>query len=973
MKTAFSALVLSLFFFTSTATAAGTMITPADIETITASSDMAGNLPRFAFDGDLATRWESQQGIDDSWIEFKFKKTQTIDSMKILWETASGKEYKIQTSKNGFDWKDAASVSEGREGEEKVIGFKQVETKFVRVLGIKRATAWGYSIFDVEFNSEDANLPPFDPKAAYLNPELSVDKRADDLVKRMSLSEKIALVSGSTGMSSRANSRLKIPVIEFTDGPHGVGWGQNTCFPTGISFAATWDPALIQRVGVALANETRGQGRNVLLGPCVNINRYPLGGRNFESYGEDPYLAGRIAVGYVKGIQSRKTGTSVKHYACNNQEWCRTTISAEVSERALREIYLPAFEAAVKEADPLTVMGSYNKINGTYACANKHLLIDILKNEWGFKGFVVSDWGAVYTTLESANGGCDLEMPGPGTFMTSSKLYPAVKDGRVSEQIINDKARRLVRAMFRLGLFEETPGQKQPAADYAASARLAREVAENSIVLLKNANSILPLKKDGIKSIAVIGPNAAVMPVGGGGSSTINPKYMISVLDGIKNKLGDKVKVEYAEGSNNVGGITDIPLEFITAGDSSERGFKAEYFNNKDLSGSPVLTKIEKSINYSWSNKPLDPKVPNDNFSARWTAVIAPRETKEYYFGTTSDDGSRVFIDDKLVVDNWYDHAPMNVIKPARLEAGRKYRLRVEYYESSGEASMIFGWIPPDSILQRAIDLAKRSDTVILCMGLSPFFESEGKDRDSFALLEAQDKLIEEVAKVNKNTVLVLINGTPVQMDKWLDKVSGVIEALYPGQEGGNAVADVLFGDVNPSGKLPVTFPKQLDDVARYTPFPGENDRIEYKEGIFVGYRLFDKYKIEPLFPFGHGLSYTTFEYSNMEVKPIAGSDNLCSVSIDVANTGQRDGKEVVQLYVSDVQSSVERPVRELKRFEKITLKPGEKKKVIFTLDKRAFAYYSVEKKDWVVEPGVFEIQVGSSSRDIRSAKRISL
>ena len=803
----------------------------------------------------------------------------------------------------------------------------------------------------------------------YKNPNLPIEERVEDLLSKMTLDEKIAQLSGKTHMETRENSRLGIPALKMADGPHGIRRGKATCFPTGVSLASTWNPELINEVGVALAEEARAKGVNLLLGPCINIHRTPCGGRNFESFSEDPYLTSQIASAYVRGVQSQHVGTAVKHFVCNNQEWGRFNISVEIDERTLREIYLPGFKAAVKEGGAYAVMAAYNKVNGDYCSANRHLLKDILKDEWKFEGLVVSDWGATHSTVKSANAGLDLEMPGPGRFFNKS-LKQALKGGQVREEVIDDKVRRILRVKFKLGLFDNINSKYKGALNTQEHKELAYRVASESIVLLKNEKNLLPLDKDKIKSIALIGPNANEARLGGGGSSIVSPFYSVSPLEGLKNKCNDKIRVNYTPGCLMPEDLSIIPEEVLFVSQPSENihGLKGEYFNNINLSGEPVLTRVDKRIDFNWRSGSPAPQVKNECFSVRWTGKMKVKESGIYQIGTISDDGSRVYLDGEILVNNWRDHGPETRKQSVYLEKGKVYDLRIEFYERRGGAVMKFGWISPaNNLLKDAIEVAKNSDVAVVCVGLSSLIEGEGLDKRDIKLPFGQDELINEITKVNKNTIVVLINGTPIDMRKWIDKVPVVIEAWYPGQEGGNAIADILFGDVNPSGKLPVTFPKKIQDSASFRNYPGKKGKVFYAEGIFVGYRHFDKNNIEPLFCFGHGLSYTTFRYSNLKINT---QEDLSSapvkVSFDIENIGEVAGKEVCQLYIHDVESSLPRPLKELKAFKKVELKPGERKTVEFGIDRDSLHYYDPEKKRWVIEPGEFEVLIGSSSRDIR-------
>jgi beta-glucosidase len=659
------------------------------------------------------------------------------------------------------------------------------------------------------------------------------------IISQMTLEEKASLCSGLDFWHLKGIERLGIPSIMVTDGPHGLRKQQQsadhlgiydsvpaTCFPSAVGLASSWNRELIEKIGIALGEECQAEGVAILLGPGANIKRSPLCGRNFEYFSEDPYLSSEMAASHIKGVQSQGVGTSLKHFAANNQEHRRMSIDAVVDERTLREIYLASFEGAVKQAQPWTVMCSYNKVNGKYASENKYLLTDILKDEWGFEGFVVSDWGAVNERVKGLAAGLDLEMPSSNG-IGDQKIVEAVKNGTLPEKVLDKAVERILRVIFK------AVDQKKENASYDKEAhhQLAREAARECMVLLKNEDRILPLKKEG--TIAVIGEFAKNPRYQGGGSSHVNPTKLDNIYEEIKKTAGNKANILYAQGYN-----------------------------------------LEK------------------------------------------DD-----IDEQLI--------------------------------------------------QEAKKIAIQSDVAILFVGLPERYESEGYDRQHLRIPDNHQKLIEAVTEVQPNVVVVLSNGSPIEMP-WLDKVKGVLEAYLGGQALGGAIADLLFGDANPSGKLAETFPRELSHNPSYLNFPGEGDKVEYKEGIFVGYRYYDKKNIEPLFPFGYGLSYTTFEYSNLSIskKEILDTETV-TVTVNVKNTGEMAGKEIVQLYVKDVESSVIRPEKELKGFEKVELQPGEEKTVTFTLDKRAFAYYNVDLKDWHVESGEFEILIGKSSRDIVLKKSI--
>ncbi len=798
--------------------------------------------------------------------------------------------------------------------------------------------------------------------------DLQVEKKIDELINKMTLSEKVTLIGGN-GMETYTIGRLGIPKLKMDDGPVGVARaGPVTAFPSAVCMAATWDPDVAYKMSTALSEELKAKDKNMSLAPCVNIHRIPMGGRNFESYGEDPYLSSRLVVAYVKGLQDNKVVATVKHYACNNQEWERGTIDVIIDERALREIYLPAFEAAVKEGGSWSVMCSYNKINGYHASENDHLLNDILKKEWGFKGFVVSDWGATHSTVNAANYGLDLEMPKGDNFNAS--LVTAVKNGQVKESVIDDKVRRILRAMFWLGLFDANPAPVHGNLNTLEHKQVALQISREGIVLLKNSGGILPIDINKVKSIAVIGPNAAINRFGGGGSSEVTPAYTVSPLEGLKKKLGDKVAINYALGCKLDGETTPIESSAVyTVFDGKKvNGFLGEYFNNQQLSGTPALSRVDKQINFNWGDAVPANGVPKEHFSARWTAKLTPPKTGAYELSLRSDDGSRLFLGGKEIINSWQDHGEETKSASVTLEAGKEYDLRVEFYENTGNAVCKLGWDIPSELANQAAEVAKRSDIAIVFIGLSSRIESENFDRQDINLPDNQNELVKKVAAANKNTIVVLNTGAPVAMSDWVDNVPALIEMWYPGQEGGNAIADVLLGDYNPSGKLPTTFPLKWEDCSAYSNYPGKNGKVVYAEGIFVGYRYFDKQGTKVLFPFGHGLSYSTFEYSNLTITPgtVQGGNINVEASFDLKNTSQRAGAEVAQLYIREVAPGVERPVMELKGFKRVDVKPGETVRVTIRLDKRSLAYYDVGNKDWTAKPGQFEVLVGSSSRDIK-------
>jgi beta-glucosidase len=821
----------------------------------------------------------------------------------------------------------------------------------------------------------------------------TLDKKIEALIKKMTLEEKVSMVSGIDNWHTKNIERLGIPSIKVTDGPHGCRTASDvnpnetipaTCFPTGVGLAATWNTELIGKVGAAIGRETRERGCSVILGPCVNIHRHPLGGRNFESYSEDPYLSSEITVAFIKGVQSQGVGACVKHFALNNQEFQRMSISSEAGERAMREIYLPSFEKAVKEAGTLTVMCSYPRVNGVFASENHWLMTDLLKKEWGFEGLVMSDWFAVHSTAPSAGSGLDLEMPGPALWF-GEKLLKAVKNGEVAEQQIDAMVRRV------LGLIDKTAGfgggiKAGNVKSKPEHETLAREVAEESITLLKNEGNVLPLKKT-IKSLAVIGPLAAKASVQGGGSAGVTPYYSVSPLEAITRKLGDKVKITYELGCPN--NIFTIPLNaayLTTGGDKDEPGLMGEYYTNNDFSGKPIAKKIDTRFRQRWGNDAPPAKGIKDEFSVRWEGLFHAAATGTHKFGIATEGWCRIYIGKKIACSNWGEKTVFDFMPSEEktgeitMKAGQSYPIKIEFCRNPAISAVMRSLrigcdapVPAD-LLERAAAAAQKADAAIVFSGLTEEYESEGFDRKTMDLPAGQAELIKKVAKANADTIVVLNNGSPVAMTSWIDDVAAVVEAYYPGQECGNAIVDILFGDVNPCGKLPDTLPVRYEDNPAFINYPGEAGKVLYGEGIYVGYRYYDAKKIEPLFPFGHGLSYTNFKYSNLQVTPAKVKANgKISVSVDVKNTGKRQGKEVVQLYVSDPASKAARPPKELKAFSKVSLDPGETKKVQFMLEKEALSFWDEEVKGWVTEPGEFEVLAGSSSRDIRVRKSFEL
>ena len=820
-------------------------------------------------------------------------------------------------------------------------------------------------------------------KSAYANTSLSIEERIADMVKRMTLEEKLQMIGGFNEFYIKPLERLNIPLIKMSDGPVGVrNYGNSTAYPASIALASTWNIDLAYKYGQAIGKEAKAKDVNIMLGPAVNIHRAPMCGRNFEYLGEDPFLAGKIAAADVKGMQSEGVMATVKHYAANNQEYDRYNVSSDMEERTLQEIYLPAFKACVQEGKVACVMTSYNLINGVHASQNNHLINEILKKDWGFEGIVMSDWGSTYDGAAAAKGGLDLEMPS-GAHMNVDTLKLAIKTGKVSEEVINDKISRMLRQYFRFNLMENKVPSKVNL-DMEEVNKVALETSREGMVLLKNQDNILPLNENKIKSIVVIGQNAHPAVTGGGGSSKINPLKEISILDGITQTAGKDTKVSYLDVVPSSRWIrfnerSDFDfLHCINDKGKVVKGLKGEYFDNPELIGKPVYNQIDTNMEFYWDTNSPAPNVPKDNFSVRWTGTIISPETGTYELGVISDDKSRLYFEDKMLVDNWRPYE-MNVMKTCKvkMEKGKEYKIKMEFADSIEYAGIRLRLkrVMSDEDSKNKIVEAKKSDLVILCLGFNDDDEGEGVDRP-YRLPDEQIKLIKDVYNINKNIIVVLNAGGNAGIADWIGNTKALLHAWYPGQEGGKAIAEILFGKVNPSGKLPISIEKRWEDNATFKSYYDEDKdkKVFYSEGVFLGYRHFDKDNIKPLFPFGYGLSYTSFNYDNIKVnKQIFSKDETVEVTIHVTNKGQFDGSETVQLYVRDKESSEPRPVKELKGFDKKLLKKGEGKDFKITLNKDAFSFFSSKQNKWIEEAGKFEIMVGSSSDDIKLKAEIEL
>jgi beta-glucosidase len=803
--------------------------------------------------------------------------------------------------------------------------------------------------------------------------QAEIEKRANSILSKMTLEEKIDMIGGQNSFYIRGYDRLGLPPLKMADGPVGVrNYGPSTAYPVGIALAASWDPELVNRVGAMIGEEARARGVHFMLGPGVNIYRAPMGGRNFEYYGEDPFLASRTAVAYIKGMQSQGVIATVKHFLGNNQEYNRHNVSSDIDERTLREIYLPTFEAAVKEAHVGAIMDSYNLVNGTHMTENGYFNSQIAKKEWGFDGIIMSDWDATYDGLAAANTGLDLEMPS-GKFMNRKTLLPAIEDGKFSVATLDDKIRRILRKAIEFGFLDRNQTDLGIPRYNQQARQLALEAAKESMVLLKNEGHLLPLDKGKVKTIAVLGPDAYPAVPGGGGSSRVMPFKAVSYLEGLSDYSGANMKVLYGRGIARLDDVFDA-TQFMTAETNGQSGLKAEYFDNSNLEGKPVVTRVDQHLNFHGN---LDRTSPSPNPSARWVGYYKPQSSGDYLFYLSMRGSCRLSIGDRLVFDHWQEQEG-DTVQTFRepLQAGRVYKVTLEYFRKRGGPNVSLGVISSDALIDpETKTLAAQADVAVVFVGFDPSNEREGSDR-TFQLPVGQDELIRQVLNANKNTIVVVTAGGNVDMTQWVDHTPVLIHTWYPGQEGGTALAQLLFGDFNPSGRLPVSFERRWEDSAVFDSYypQGDSKRVAYKEGIFLGYRHFDRDSTKPLFPFGFGLSYTTFKYSNLAISPdVMKGDDTVTVSFDVTNTGEREGSEVAQVYVGDRHASVPRPVKELKGFAKLHLMPHESRRASITLDRRALSFYDVNSKQWKAEAGDFDIYVASSAEQINLQGKLAL
>ena len=835
-------------------------------------------------------------------------------------------------------------------------------------------------------------------KPAYLDAGRPLEARAADLASRLTLEEKVALMAGAAAFTLEGVERLGVPRINVTDGPTGVRSNEGepaTVFPVGVALASTWNVDLAREVAAAIGREALALGSRVVLAPTVNIMRTPLWGRNFETYSEDPFLAGRLGAAYVGGLQGEGVGASLKHYAANNQEQGRMTVSVQADARTLREIYLAAFEYVVKTANPWTVMASYNRVDGVYATENRKLLVDILKHEWGYDGVVVSDWGAVHATAAAANGGTDLEMPGPALWF-GDKLLAAVKAGEVPTAQIDDAALRLCRLIVRTGALD---GGAAPVGELrtARHRRIAEDAAVEAVVLLKNEGDLLPLEPATLKRLAVVGPNAAARRIQGGGSSQVRTDRRVSILSALTDRLAGRAEVLHADGGDNEPVPPAARPAMFSADEArGQAGVLCEYFATADLDAEPMASRQERALGKLVSHN-MGAGQPAAYAAFRWSGWFWPERDGRHEFSLRGPGELRLWLDSEALID---ERTPGEAdqldiagrIVPRKtvaidLAAGQGYPIRIEYVRALpsrddqaalGDGAQGLAWEyvslgvrAPHGSIAEAAALAASCDAAVVVIGSASISEGEGYDRESLDLPGDQNALVEAVLAANPRTVVVLSNGAPYVLP-WIDHAPALIEAWMGGEAGPDAVARIILGEAEPSGRLPVTVPAALEDSPAQRFYPG-GDTVTYGEGLRVGYRHFDAGNEPPLFPFGFGLTYTRFKYADLRAPESVRVGESVSVSFSLKNVGERPGKETAQLYVRPRGPSVERPVKELKGFCKVALAPLERRIVRIDLDARAFAFYDPASGEWIAEPGAYDLLIGGSAADIELQATVRL
>jgi beta-glucosidase len=812
----------------------------------------------------------------------------------------------------------------------------------------------------------------------------AIEAKAQAMVAKLTLAQKVELIGGIDSMYTHAMPAIGLPRFKMSDASVGVRtWGPTTAYAGGVALAATWDTEFARTLGEGLGKDARARNVNFLLGPGVNIARSPIAGRNFEYLSEDPYLNATIVVPFIQGVKSQGVIATAKHYALNDQEFNRHNASSDADERTMREIYLPAFEAAVTKGHVDAVMNSYNQVNGVHATENEFLNLKVLKGEWGFKGVLMSDWDATYDGVAAANNGLDLEMPSP-KFMNAKNLLPAVQAGQVKESTIDDKVLRLIRTELRYG-FTDRPQFDPADSTYSVADRaIALRGALESITLLKNEGHLLPLDSGKVKTIAIIGPDAWPAVTGGGGSSAATAFEPVSTLTGIANLLGPDVHVLYSRGLPE---MVDVFRQTQWNGD-----VKVEIYPSRDFTGTPE-TGARRNVS-DWKPNQWEPADPTPR-SIRYTAAFKAGRAGKYLLlaAASGEDAFKVSADGKQILDQVRAEGQVPKYTSIDLTAGQTVKIEADYAPLAAGTRFGMGIVyEPELVSADAKQFASLADVVVVAIGFNAPTEGEGHDR-TFTLPWGQDALVEAVAAANPHTIVTLTGGGGMDTRRWLDKVPALLHTWYPGQEGGTAVAEVLFGKHNPEGKLPVSFDRAWEDSPSAPYYYGvtggdttlhtigENGKpldytiahIRYGDRLMVGYRYWTTTGKHPLFPFGFGLSYTTFSFANLQAPATTASGSAVTVSFDVTNSGSVAGAEVAQVYVSDPSAKAIRPERELKGFEKVRLAPGETRHVTLSLDARAFSYWDEAGHKWTIDPGKFEILVGDSSENTPLRAEVTL
>ena len=856
---------------------------------------------------------------------------------------------------------------------------RRQRTRRTSVLAVLALVAGGAGVLGTgagTANAGTASATDVSAACPWVHSSAPIPRRVSQLLSRMTLDQKIALMTG-TGTrypgSTPAIGSLCIPAMNLNDGPAGVGNFRGvTQLPAPVDIAATWDTGAEQTYGQAIGAEQAAKGATVDLGPTINIVRDPRWGRAFETVGEDPYLNGQMGAADIRGVQSAGVMAQVKHLAAYNQETNRNTSpdNAIVSDQALQEIYLPAFQTSVQQGAASSVMCSYNWINNTPACQNTQLLGSVLRKQFGFTGFVTSDWdGGLVDDLNhpyqpyvenAANAGLDQDMPPKDEYRNG--LKSAVTAGRVSQSTIDDAVSRILTQMFAFGQFDQAPtGSPAQPATNATDQKAAAQLAAEGTVLLKNSDNALPLGAS-TGSIAVIGDDAGNhVQSAGGGSAGVNADSVVTPYQGIAARAGSGINTQYVQGPSATDPLPTVPSSALTPSAGSGNGLTTTFYPTTDLSGAPALTRTDPAVDFDWGGNSPGPGIDGTNWSAKMTGTLTAPTTGSYTFSLNSDDGSRLLVNGQKIVDNWSDHGSTTAFGTVTLTAGQQVPVEVDYYQKKGGSNVSLGWeLPGTGPIADAVKAARNSDVPIV---FASTYEQEGNDLPSIDLPLRENQLITAVAAANPNTIVVLNTGSAVTMP-WLSSVKGVLEAWYPGQQAGTAIASLLFGDTNPSGHLPVTFPKSLSDVPASTTaqWPGENGSVQYSEGVDVGYRWYDAKNITPLFPFGYGMSYTSFSFSNLHVGTLS-KGGTATVTATVTNSGSRTGSDVAQLYVTQ-PASAGQPPRQLQGFDRVDLDAGQSKTVTFQLTQRSLQHYDSTAGALTTSTGDYGISVGDAASD---------